>query len=967
MTLSRKWRVLKTISLILVFLIANMNITYSATNELNGHWAESQLIKWLENGLLKGYQDGKIRPDQKVSRSEFITFVNRVFQYAEEAPITFNDVSNGNWYYSEIAKGLAAGYIQDDTDPSFKPNDYITREEAAVIVARLANLDTGKVVDSKLKLIDIGDASPSSYGSILSLVETGIIIGYSDQTFKPNQAISRAEAIVVLDRLINKLANTTITYDQTGEYGPTSGNKIIFGDVIVSSGNVTLQNLEIKGDLILAKEINEGEVFLKNVKVHGTTHVLGGGKNSIYFIDSILLNVFVDKVNGEVRIVIEGRTKVENMEVESSVILEERNLASGYGFNNVMISEKIEANARIGFKGNFGEVHILASNIFIDLLVGSINELITTNLLHNVTINTSAGTNIGSVFVNSPIKVNGYGVIGTIYVTVQGAFFEMQPRHIDNPNSLYVQIGIPVSSGGGGGGPKTKTIQNITPIPNITGVPNGTEITDIEVMLPAQAEVILNDNSKINVDVEWIIDSLTTYDKDLKTEQTFTVEGTLMNLPARVVNQNGITASVQVTVEGQFAGGDGSMDDPYVIETPSQLNNVRNYLFAHFVLGNDIDLDIAPYNQGEGWIPIGDNVNKFIGNFNGNGKTIYNLFIKRADPNSLYTGLFGFVESGTITNLILDGIDVTGGKEQTAGIAGTVRSSTLSNISLSNVIVKGTKYTGGLTGYSLNAAITNIDLNTIDVQAEGHSYIGGLVGYSNISNISNSTIFNANITGKDRIGGLIGFNQEGTISYSKAENVNVSGTTASIGGLVGDNWGIIRYSSVTGVSSVEGNINVGGLAGHNSKWGTVVATIEKSFSEANVIAYSQIAGGLVGQQYAGRIFDSYATGTVQSKNTIGGLVGFLTNSGQITNSYALGKVTATEVDTYNVGGLVGSYDKSAITSSYYNSETTGQNDDTGKGTPKTTADMMQGATYVGWDFDDIWQIDAGASYPTLRQ
>jgi hypothetical protein len=108
-----------------------------------------------------------------------------------------------------------------------------------------------------------------------------------------------------------------------------------------------------------------------------------------------------------------------------------------------------------------------------------------------------------------------------------------------------------------------------------------------------------------------------------------------------------------------FAGGDGSVDNPYQIATPEQLDNVRNYLDKHFIQTADIDLNVAPYNANEGWKPVGDEGFEFNGTFDGNGKTISNLTIKRSSGWGV--GLFGFTKNtAQIKNVKLMKIDATG-------------------------------------------------------------------------------------------------------------------------------------------------------------------------------------------------------------------------------------------------------------------------------------------------------------------
>jgi hypothetical protein len=148
-----------------------------------------------------------------------------------------------------------------------------------------------------------------------------------------------------------------------------------------------------------------------------------------------------------------------------------------------------------------------------------------------------------------------------------------------------------------------------------------------------------------------------------------------------------------------------------------------------------------------------------------------------------------------------------------------------------------------------------------------------------------------------------------------------------------------------------------GLAGGDE------SIIKECYATGNVTGVSGV-GGLAGQVHT--IIDCYALGDVTgSGERIGGLVG--QNGGPIENCYSAGHVTADiPIDRYP-GGMVGFYNGGYnITGCYYDKDTSGMSDNTGKGTPKTTEEMKQQATYADWDFYNIWDIDEGASYPFLR-
>ena len=204
----------------------------------------------------------------------------------------------------------------------------------------------------------------------------------------------------------------------------------------------------------------------------------------------------------------------------------------------------------------------------------------------------------------------------------------------------------------------------------------------------------------------------------------------------------------------------------------------------------------------------------------------------------------------------------------------------------------------------------------------------------------------------------------GTIKNLGVEAFYVKGgnsISGCVGGLVGvlNNGGTVSNSYATG--NVEGNNVVGGLVGSNNG-----GTITNSYATGNVQGNEHV-GGLVGSDsyYGSSINYSYATGNVKGNKYVGGLVGSNNyGSSIITNSYATGNVQGDE----DVGGLVGLLDNGGtITNSYYNSETSGQND-TDKGTPKTTDEMRSENTYTGWNFETVWNIDPDFSdgMPYLR-
>ena len=168
--------------------------------DYQGHWAGDVIQKWLDMGYITGYPDGTFRPENFVTRAEFVKIVNNAFGFEETAEITFTDVKEENWYYEEIQKAYKEGDIIGVSETLFAPEDYITREQAAIVLSRLLNLEgfeKGAGVFS-----DSSQISSWAKEYVGAVAYRNLIKGYGDNTFRPLDNIKRAEAVVLLDRIL---------------------------------------------------------------------------------------------------------------------------------------------------------------------------------------------------------------------------------------------------------------------------------------------------------------------------------------------------------------------------------------------------------------------------------------------------------------------------------------------------------------------------------------------------------------------------------------------------------------------------------------------------------------------------------------------------------------------------------------------------------------------------------------------
>jgi hypothetical protein len=450
-----------------------------------GHWAESQLSAWLQKGHIQGYEDGSLRPNDAIKRGELLALINRVNQLTETSVIRFADLSDSHWAYANVAKAAKAGYIEGYDDNSIRVEATVSRQELAIMVARLLKLGTADPDKGLSRFKDVSAIPDWSRKAIGTLADQGIIDGYEDGAFKPAGLVTRAEAVVMLER-----ANKANIYNRSGEYGPTTGTTTIAGNVSVTAPGVTLQNMIINGDLTLGEGIGEGDVMLNNVTVTGKTRINGGGTNSIHLMNTVMVQVVVDKKSGSVRIVASGSTEVQEMLVHSGAIIEAGEV-TGKGIDTVTLSEALPKDAQITLVGSFQNVHVLAQSILLEIPKGSVSKLTIDGKTKGTKLVLGKDASIVQLILNALAAVFGQGEIKLAIINAKGIEFEKQPGALqlgsDVDKSTTVKIGgsdktidepakpstpstgsgfVDIGSGGGSGGG------------------DGTEVPEPEVVLP---------------------------------------------------------------------------------------------------------------------------------------------------------------------------------------------------------------------------------------------------------------------------------------------------------------------------------------------------------------------------------------------------------------------------------------------------------------------------------------------------
>lgn len=429
--------------------------------DTKGHWAEKEITDLSNQGIVNGFQDGTFRPDSVITRVEFVSLVNKLFRFSATGSVNFTDVQAKDWFASQVGIAAQAGYIQGDTEGAFHPKQPLNRSETAVILSRLVPFVTKSDTDPLSGFGDRSSVPSYSRDAFGGAIDSGYMTGFKDGTLRPNKTLTRAEAAVLLDRVLKqtvgpgaggslKVAPKLLA--SAGTYGPANGTTTVHGDVTINAPGITLRNLVILGDLIIGKPVGEGDANLDKVKVAGNTLVQGGGQHSIHIDNSELGNIVIDKAGGRVRVVVGGTTVIEQMDIQSDATVES-------GGSNGIDGITISSTGEVTLSGNFKNVE-LKSNVKLTVSSGTIDHVSVNQSVTDATIKLDSGVRVAQMEVHGGTSVEGQGTIDKALVTSADVKFEKKPASVETSGAGTIPTGTSGSSGpgqGSGSGPGNTT------------------------------------------------------------------------------------------------------------------------------------------------------------------------------------------------------------------------------------------------------------------------------------------------------------------------------------------------------------------------------------------------------------------------------------------------------------------------------------------------------------------------------
>jgi hypothetical protein len=424
-----------------------------------------------------------------------------------------------------------------------------------------------------------------------------------------------------------------------------------------------------------------------------------------------------------------------------------------------------------------------------------------------------------------------------------------------------------------------------------------------------------------------------------------------------------------------IVSGGGTVGNPFIVDTPLKLKSLGESVCGNgatncgAVIKLTADLDLT----GQTISPLGSISQPFTGVFDGGGFTIKNLRILASTDGSGFVGALG--AGGVIKSLSFTNADIVG--QNKTGIVAGVSEGTIENVTISGQVA-GKSEVGGALGYGKAGSITRSVSADATVVGSGDN-IGGLMGQGENAQISASSASGRVSSAIGKAGGLLG-------SFTSTESINLSDISASgdvtgitqVGGLIGEATGLVTFTRCHARGKVEPNKTTGSMTGGGLLGVFGGTQIEKCFASGNVnptgVSLDSTLsgfGGLIGRMDSGQILNSYATGTVKGVSLggpAGALVGLMIN-GEINKCLSTGSIT----NSSHKGGVTGRYMAGLFVDTYWDRSTTGMaNTYQGSGGEasgthaKSTSESQQQAAYSNWDFVNVWQINEGAGYPTLR-
>lgn len=176
--------------------------------DVEDHWAEEFICNLYDRDVVEGRSSTKFYPDYAVTRAEFLkmTLLGLDMDPYAVSSVDYDDVDSHDWYYTYVTYATAKGIVDGYSDGNFRPNDYINRAEAIVLLMRAADEEDYSYSSSDIDYWDVESSDWFAWAVVVA-DEFNIVDGYSDDSFRPENHITRGEASKIIDLSYEEFVN----------------------------------------------------------------------------------------------------------------------------------------------------------------------------------------------------------------------------------------------------------------------------------------------------------------------------------------------------------------------------------------------------------------------------------------------------------------------------------------------------------------------------------------------------------------------------------------------------------------------------------------------------------------------------------------------------------------------------------------------------------------------------------------
>lgn len=279
----------KILSLILVFAMTVSLLTVGTGaveptyGDTAGHWAESSIERWSGHGIIQG-SNGLFDPNGQLTCAQLATILAKLLKLPAAKDAGFTDNTADAWYYDAINRCAAAGILNGNGDGTVTPEAPISRERAMVMLARALGIEPIRKPDLT-KYTDAAQVSAYAQGMVAAMIEAGIVGGVTADELAPQDNITRAATVTILDRAIDTYADeagATVKADGKGIVLVVADDVTVTGSVdkllvpangieVTVKGSKNIDDITVSGD--------NSKVILDNASADNVT--LDGEKSAV--------------------------------------------------------------------------------------------------------------------------------------------------------------------------------------------------------------------------------------------------------------------------------------------------------------------------------------------------------------------------------------------------------------------------------------------------------------------------------------------------------------------------------------------------------------------------------------------------------------------------------------------------------------------------------------------------------------